>query len=180
MATGYGPQPSNKIVVDGKGKHVQMLKVETATNMYPGRLVKKGTNDDDIVVATANSDVIGWLGYLDTIKKHRPATVDTIYLINAQVAVLHGPGMIVLASLKDGETITKGEKLVADAAGELVAAAAITATVPSGSTAVTSTSAQPAMTMAGSIPAAGIIVAIAEESVTSSGSSEDIMVRSLI
>lgn len=168
--------PTNKIVLDSIGLHVQTKKVETATNMYPGRLVEVGTNDDDIVVGTAAGDVYGWLGYEQTRKDHRPATVDTIYLINAQAAVINGPGIIVVASLADGETITKGERVMAGANGEVLAATA--AAIPSGTTAVTSSSAQP--TVAGPLPTAGIIVGIAEEAKTASGSSEDLLVRSLI
>lgn len=168
--------PTNKIVLDSTGIHTQTKKVETATTMYPGRLVKRGTNDDDVVVGTAGADVYGWLGYEQTSKKHRPATVDTIYLINAQVAVINGPGIIVVASLADGETITKGERVCSAAAGEVVAATA--AAPPSGTVAMTSTGAQ--ATMAGQLSTAGIVVGIAEESKTASGSSEDLLVRSLI
>jgi len=46
-------KPSGRIVAVGDPL-VDELKVETATNMYPGRLVKKGTNDDDIVVCDAS------------------------------------------------------------------------------------------------------------------------------
>jgi len=169
-------KPSNKIVLDSTGIHTQTKKVENATTMYAGRLVKRGTNDDDVVVATAGSDAYAWLGYEQTSKKYRPATVDTIYLINAQAAVINGPGIIVVASLKDGETITKGERVCAGASGEVVAATA--AAPPSGTVAMTSTSAQ--ATMGGQLSTAGIVVGIAEESKTASGSSEDLLVRSLI
>lgn len=176
---GYGPKPTNKIIVAGQPL-TQILKVETATNVYPGRLLVRGTADDDAVVGTANGAVIGWAGYENTIKLHRPATVDTIYLINAQIAVEHGGGFVIVGRLASGQNVTKGARLSAAANGELTASTAITATVPSGSTAVTSTSATPAMTMAGGLPTQGIVVAIAEESVDASGAAADIMVRSLI
>jgi hypothetical protein len=149
--------------------------VETATNMYPGRFVKKGTNGDDVVVATAGASVVGILGYEHTIKKHRPATVDTIYLADAQAAVLSGPGVVVVGSLADSQTIVKGDKLVVAAAGEVAKASA--AAIPAGTTAVLSTSAQP--TIAGSIPGEGIPIAIAEEAKTTSGASADIVMRLL-
>ena len=173
-------KPTNKIVLDSQNMHIQTCKIETATTMYAGRLVKTGTNDDDIVVNTAAGAATGWLGYEQTTKKHRPATVDTIYLANAQAAVLNGSGMVIVGSLALGQNVTKGARLVAAAAGELTAATAITATVPSGATAVTSSSAQPAMTMAGGLPTQGIIVAIAEESMDASAAAKDILVRSLI
>lgn len=173
-------KPTNKIVLDSKGLHVQTKKVETATNVYPGRLVERGTNDDDVVVGTANGAVIGWAGYLNTAKKYRPATVDTIYLINDQIGVINGPGIILNARLANGQNVTKGARLSAAANGELTASTAITATVPAGGTAVTSTSAQPAMTMAGGLQTQGIVVAIAEESVNAGAGAADILVRSLI
>lgn len=149
--TGYGPKPSNQIVVAGTPL-VQILKVETATNMYPGRLVKKGTNDDDVVVGTANAAVIGWLGYEHTIKKHRPSTVDTVYSGDEQAAVLHGGHFIIVGRLASGQNVSKGARLEAAANGEL-----------SGGTVGTDE-----------------IVAIAEESVDASAAAADIMVRSLI
>lgn len=148
---GYGPKPSNSILVAGYPL-IQILKVETATNMYPGRLVKKGTNDDDIVVNTAAGAAIGWLGYEQTIKKYRPDDVDTIYAVNDQAAVLHGGGFVIVGRLASGQSVSKGDRLMAAANGEL-----------SGGTVGTDE-----------------IVAIAEETVDASAAAKDIMVRSLI
>ncbi len=131
---------------------VQILKVSTATNMYPGRLVKKGSTDGDIVVNTAAGAAIGWLGYLHTAKKYRPATVDTAYSANDHAAVLHGGGFVIVGRLASGQNVAKGARLMAAANGEL-----------SGGTVGTHE-----------------IVAIAEESVDASASAKDIMVRSLI
>lgn len=148
---GYGPKPTNQILVAGYPL-VQILKVETVANMYPGRLVKKDTNDDDIEVCGAAGVALGWLGYERTIKKHRPATVDTIYTVNAQAAVLHGGGFVIVGRLASGQNVAKGARLMAAANGEL-----------SGGTVGTHE-----------------IVAIAEESVDASAAAADIMVRSLI
>jgi hypothetical protein len=146
-------QPTNAIVLDSQNMHVQQLKVETATNMYPGRLVKKGTNDDDVVVATAATDKhIGWLGYEQTTKKHRPATVSTIYLVNAKVAVLSGPGMVLVGLAELGASITKGQRLKAGAIGGL----------------------------SGGTDGTDHMVAIAEETVDASSVAKAILVRSLI
>lgn len=112
-------KPVNKIVLDSQNCHIQTMNIETATNMYAGRLVKKGTGDHDIIVGTAAAAVVGWLGYEQTTKKHRPATVDTIYLITAQAAMLSGPGMIILGTLDAGCTTTKGTRLKAGADGTL-------------------------------------------------------------
>ena len=114
--------------------------------------------------------------YEQTIKKHRPATVDTIYLQNAQVAILSGPGVVVVGSLADSQTIVKGDRLVVAAAGEVAKASG--AAAAAGATAVTAHIAAP--TMVGPIPTEGIVVAVAEEAKTTSGSSADIMMRLLI
>jgi len=56
--------------------------------MYPGRLVKKGTTDNEVVVATpATAMVLGWLGYEYTSVAYREATVDTIYTVNSRAAI---------------------------------------------------------------------------------------------
>jgi hypothetical protein len=131
------------------------MKVETVTNMYPGRWVQVGTNDDDAIVgAAANDDVIGWLSYENTSKKYRPATVDTIYVANDQVTVENGPGVVFLGHVLNGVTVVKGGLLAAAAQG----------------------------TMSPGTAGTHDIVAIAEESITTgsaSGLNSDIIVRSL-
>jgi len=147
-------KPINKIVAAGTPL-VQELKVETATNMYPGRLVQKGTNDDDIIVAdsTVGNDIVGWLGYEQTAPVFRPSTPDTIYEADDMAAVLNGGGFIIVACLAASQTITKGEALTSAAAGTLTTSAG---------------------------PDTDIVVAYAEESVTTTGAIADIMVRSVI
>ena len=143
---------SNKIVVDSINLHSQTKKVETATSMYAGRLVKKGTNDDDVIVGTETLANLGWLGYEHTTKKHRPATVDTIYLQNAQATIINGPGIILVASIKSGEAGVKGILLKGAADGQLAVAVAT-----------------------------DNAIAVAEETVTGAATTgSDIMVRSLI
>jgi len=180
---GVGPKPTNQILVSGYPLK-QILKVEAATNMYAGRLVIQGTYDDDVTVAgvyALNSMAVGWLGYEDTIKKHRPATVDTIYLINAQAAVLNGGGFVLVAALQASQgTLKKGDALVMGTSGCVKKAAVATAVVASGTTAVTSTSAQPTITATGTYGADGPIVAYAEETVADIAEIVDIMVRSVI
>lgn len=144
-------QPTNKIVVDSKNLHRQTKKVETATNVYPGRLVKRGTNDDDVVVNTAAGIPLGFVGYLDTSKKYRPATIATIQVQNDQVAIINGPGIILMARLAIGANVTKGAHLTDAALGDLT-----------GGTAGTH-----------------MIYAIAEESVDASAAAANILVRSL-
>jgi hypothetical protein len=156
-ATTYGTgssyiKPTNSIMVAAApGYTIQTVRVENATNMYAGRLVMKGTTDDCAVVNTAVLTPTGWLGYEQTHKKYRPATVGTIYTVEAQAAVISGPGIVLVASLAAGQTIVKGAALKATTAGQLIAAGAT-----------------------------DDVIAIAEESCTNASYDANIMVRSLI
>lgn len=176
-------KPTNKIVQNGVPPFVDIMKVEVAATMFPGRLVKKGTHDDDIVVLAAATDkMIGWLGYEQCTKKFRPATVDTIYVINHQVPVLSGGGFRIVASMLNGTAAqVKGTTLVGAAAGEVTAAAAITATWgTSGGTSVLNSTSTPAVTMAGSVLPGGRLVAVLMEYCDASGGAADCIVESLI
>mgnify|MGYP000899663219 FL=1 len=170
-------KPTNKIVVAGEPL-VQELNVETATNVYPGRLVKKGTNDNDIVVCGAGENCIGWAGYEQiTNAGYMPTDVDTIYAQYAQAPVLYGGGFVVVAKLADNQTIAKGDRLVAAANGEVSEALAAACTTGSATaSAVVSTT----PTITGSVGIGGIVVGIAMETVTTSGATADLMVLSLI
>jgi len=174
--TGF-TKPTNRIIGAGKPL-VQELKIETATSMYAGRLVKKGTNDDDIVVNTANnSSPIGWLGWEQANPAFRPSTVDTIYVTDAMAPVVSGGGFTIVARLASGQSVVKGAPLVAAASGELTAAT-ITS-VATGATTVTSSAANGAI-ITGSMLPQGPIVGYAEETVDASGAAADILVRSVI
>jgi len=151
-------KPTNAIVVAGTPM-AQYLLVKAVATMYAGRLVMKGSADDEVIVNTGEGTAVGWLGYEQTQKGFRPATVDTIYTgydsspsVRIHAAVLSGPGMVIVGSLAVSQTIVKGDMLVATTAGQLI------------------------KWTVGHTP-----VAIAEESVTTSSvASSDIMVRSLI
>ena len=160
---GVGPHPVATIVVEG-APDVQYLKVESATNMYAGRLVKKGTHDDDISVCGANEQAIGILGYEQCTKTTRPATRSTIYVSNQYAPVLKkGQGCKVLLYVAQSQTIVKGSKLVAAAAG-MVALASAAKFATSTAAAVLGANASP--TIAGNIPTEQLPVATAEESIT--------------
>ena len=143
-------QPTNKIVVDSTNCHHQTKKVETATDVYPGRLVIKGTNDDDVICGTSGGNVYGWVGYNDVNKAYRPATISTIHLINDQTDIVNGSGIIVLAWLLSGETTTKGCKIYPAAGGYV------------------------------QVGAYGDITGIAEESIASTDTTTRVLIRSLI
>ncbi len=142
-------KPANKIVAGGSPLS-QELRVETATNMYPGRLVKKGTTDYDIVVNTAGGDAIGWLGYEQCNPAFMPYNIDSLYEAGASAPVLNGRGSYIVGRLASGQSVVKGDALEAAANGEL--------------TALTT----------------GTLVAIAEQTLNASTAAADIVVRSMI
>lgn len=110
--------PTNKVVAGGRPLS-QDLKIETVANMYPGRLVQKGTNPDDIIVGTALG-AFGWLGFENTQPSYRPTNIDTIYVVNAKASVLNGGGFLPVGSLSAPCIVTKGQSLANWAAGQLI------------------------------------------------------------
>jgi hypothetical protein len=147
-------QPINKVCTDTTNLHMQTKKVEVAANMYPGRLVITGTNDDDVVQGTSGGAVYGWIGYEQVHKNYRPINISTIHLINDQTQIINGSGIILLAWLLSGETVVKGSRLIAADGGfvQLYATGV----------------------------AASLTVGIAEESVAATDDCTRILVRSLI
>lgn len=169
-------QPSNSILVQDDGSlRTEEKVIEVATNMYPGRLVQQGTDDNDIVVGAENAKIIGVLGYEHTQGHYRPSTRTTIYTVNSRAIILRGVGTIVLLRLASGENITAlGTKLVPTAAGMVKAATQLN--VPSGTTAVTSEDADP--DIEGEVPD-NPPVAEAMEIVDASGADAFIMAKLL-
>jgi hypothetical protein len=117
-------RPTNCIVANSQSLRLTTKKVETATNVYPGRLLEQGTNDDDVVVCGGSNAVVGVAGYEHTAKKWRPASVTTIYAQNDKIAVLSGPGTELVLSIKSGEAAVVGTLLAFAAAGQVAVATA--------------------------------------------------------
>lgn len=163
-------------IVQGGYPNIDLPIVETATNMYPGRLAKKGTADTQVVVGTALCSPTGWIGYEQASPGNRPASIETAYAANDEVPILSGGKFNVLATLTTSQTVTKDDPLVAAANGMVQKAAALT--LDSGSTDVTSAAANGAI-ISGSI-GDGVIVAYADESVTTTSKAKTIRVRSAI
>lgn len=113
------PTPSSKIILSGTPTKSEEAKVETATGMVPGVLVKKGSTDDDVVVGTAVTNITGVLGWEETNPLQRPADFDTAYAANARAKIHRGGGFEFYGWLGTGCTadITKGDPLIADASG---------------------------------------------------------------
>lgn len=169
-------EATDKIVLAGTPFVVEK-EVETVANMYPGRLVKRDTGDNQVEVNTAkNVAPYGWLGYEHTPIEYRPANKDTIYKVNDRAAVVFG-SIVIRAKLATNQTIIMGDKLIGAAGGMLSKATQIN--IESDSTAVLSTAANGNI-IDGSMGEEGPIVAEALESVTSTGTMRNIIVRSLI
>jgi len=170
-------KPTERVVVIGDFVLDKEFKIETATNMYPRRLVKRGSADGLIVVGTAGCTPLGVLGFEECHELHRPKdangkfSIDAIYAVNAKVPVHRGQKIVTLILSTD--SVVEGDALVAGADGKVRKAVAIS--IPSGGTQVTSTSANP--TLLGSLPAAGPVVAFAEEAQDASGSDKVLMAR---
>ena len=115
--------PANKIVAGGTPL-VQELKIETATNCYPGRLVCKGTNDDDVVVADGLKPVCGILGYEQANPAFMPTNMTTLYNANDQAPVLSGSGFLAKlpGGLLAGTVAAKNDPLLSWANGQVVPA----------------------------------------------------------
>jgi len=169
-------QPSNGVIVQGNPM-VDHRKVETATNVIPGRLAKKGTADHQIVVCGASDNPVGWVGYEYAHASYQPADRSTAYAADAMAPIYFGGGFIVLASIASGNNVTWGMRLKPAANGQL-AIATTALTIASGSTNVTSTKANGSGIISGD--AAGIIVGIAMESVNASAAAKNCAVLSLI
>lgn len=111
-----------KIVVRGTPPIQRDKEIETATNCYPGRLVKKGTTDYEVVVNDGVSPVEGWLGWEQTEPDSRPATPDTIYTVNKIAKVLSGGSFAINAALAANFAVVKGDLAIPWAAGTVAPA----------------------------------------------------------
>ena len=112
-------KPLNDVIIGESPRRVD-LNVETATDMYPGRLATKGTTDFDLKVATALLPLAGWLGYKEANSAAKPATRDTIYVAD-KVAPLHrGGGFPVRSKLAAGANVTRYQNVANWAAGHVI------------------------------------------------------------
>ena len=114
---GQYTKPTNKIVVYGD-PGFEELQIETVANIYPGRLIKRGTADFQCVVCGEFENPVGWAGYEKAHADFKPASVDTIYEVSDWIPALHGPGIVLVASTIES-AVTKGDWLSSAAGGKL-------------------------------------------------------------
>ena len=107
-------------VIDGDSI-LDFFNVETVANMYPGAVVKKDTTDYDIEVCDVSGNATGFLGYGNCSGSFKPATRDTIYVVEDEAPVHSGGGFYVRA-ICASSSFTKGEELSAAADGKVASA----------------------------------------------------------
>ena len=102
-------RPTNKILVGGTPLVEEL--VTEGTTVKPGRFVIKGTGDHQVQLAGLSAEnVIGVVDY----DAKRPIT--DAYPNNYPVKVLKG-NIIVVLTLKAGNTVAKGAKIQSEASG---------------------------------------------------------------
>lgn len=167
--------PSGRKVVIGGKPVIEEFTVETGTGVKPGRLVKKGTDADDVVIVAAATDKpSGWVGW-DNEGAHprtSPATRDTAYATGTLAPIVYGPGTILVGKLASGQNVTKDTPLIPAADGELQAASNIAAAESASTRHVGAT--------AGSLPPGGMIVALAKQNCNATSAAQNIIIESLI
>lgn len=178
MAVSVGHQRSDtKVIQGGLVWYEQLLAGGAVT---PGALVKRGADDDHVVEAGDGANDV--LGVADYIAHERVTGTRGGQVIGTDIAadqplrVAKG-NFLWRGTLKSGENVVKGDRLVCAANGEVKKAATLSVTVPSGATAVTSDAAQPNLVEAGSLMPGGGVIAIAEESVNATSEAKPILLR---
>ncbi len=116
-------KPTNKIIVTGDPAVQEQKLGGTVTSAYPGRLVMKGTNDDDVSLADGTKPVAGFLGFEHGYHANdRPATVDTAYASGAMVPVIYDGDFVIVGATTAGTGVNKNDKMASWIDGTLIKA----------------------------------------------------------
>ena len=111
-------KPLNSILVSGNPIYEE-YEVETATTMYPGTLVIKGSDSRYVVTGTDNStEIIGVLDIMPDQKLTTMTSTPTTYSVGDQVRVIRGDCVVQLRALHSA-TITIGLKVQCAGAGRI-------------------------------------------------------------
>ena len=109
-------KPVNRILLAGQPDELIGKVGGTVTEMKPGRLVAKGTNDDDIVIGSKILSPAAFLGYEQTNNYYKPTDVDTAYASGDIATILNG-AMVINGYVS--EAVNKGDLLCGDDDGKL-------------------------------------------------------------
>lgn len=169
--------PTNAVYVGGAQVKRRSRKVKTVTGLRRKLLVKYDTDADHIQLAGA-AEIHGLQGWLEEVipANARPWNNDADPVTEDPCTVVAGKGSHVCAILASGQNIKAGDLLISAANGRVQKAANIA--IPSGGVAVTSSSANPALT--GSAPPGGRIVGEALHDVDATAAEMDIVLDSWI
>lgn len=116
----YGYQDNvGAILLGGDPPVTQKVNLGTIDNCYAGRLLTREDTDYDRKVCTALTAPTGWLGYESCDPQYRPATLTTIYVVDAKAVEHKGGGFPVKAKLTKGCSVKKGEDVMNWADGEV-------------------------------------------------------------
>lgn len=124
VQSGYAA-PTGKIVVMGDAPIKLERNIGTVANMYPGRLIVREAGDYDIKVANGILPPLGWLSFEDMNESERPASIDTITVLDTKGVVLAGGGFTVRGKLAAGFTAVQGDLLVSWTDGQVAVGAII-------------------------------------------------------
>lgn len=96
--------------------------VETATNMYPGRLVMEGSTGFDVVVSDTSQPIVGWLGHEGSDMDARKDAFSTILVADEEAIIYQGGNFDIWASLAAGFTVLAGDVAVSWSDGQVASA----------------------------------------------------------
>ena len=110
-------QPTNAILVSGNPIYEE-YEVETAANMYPGKLVKAGSDERYVVVCTNGADAIGVLDVMEDKVVSTMYDDTTTYAQYDQVRVIRGDCVVRLRA-DHAATIGIGDRVYAADTGNV-------------------------------------------------------------
>jgi hypothetical protein len=119
--SGYLAPTGRLVVKGGPARGVERI-IETVTNMYPGRLVIRGSTDNGIKVADGTAAPVGFLAYEQTQLPARPQTLTTIFQVTDSVDVISGGGFTIYMpnGLYAGTYATQGDALLSWIDGKVI------------------------------------------------------------
>jgi len=119
-ATGHST-PTGKIIDYGTPLIKMEKNVETAANVYSGRLVAKGTSDYDIKVGDGIDAVpIAWALYEQESPEFKKDSWATVYNVNDKIKVGRGGNFCIYAWMPKGFEARQGDKMFSFTAGQVV------------------------------------------------------------
>jgi hypothetical protein len=113
--------PVGRITTHGTPRIIRHKKVETVTNMYPGKLVMPGTTAFDVVVHDGNTPPTGWLGYEHTHENARKDAYTTITVADELHSVISGGGFDIYGWQAAGNVALEGDDVFSWEDGNCVA-----------------------------------------------------------